>query len=147
MPTYVNYGDTIEGQAVDCNGRVFYNQGLKKHPILNKTMNHYTTDRNSSAIVREAGAIPSEDDIRESTKDYHRNVDDRIECDAMSIYTEKRSIRTEVLHGSVSASSQHGIQYASINKHTVASVKMPLFNLMKQLGYSNNSITDIKGLK
>lgn len=146
MPTYVNTGDTIEGQAVDCNGRVFFNQGLKKHPLLQKTMNHYTTDRNSSAIVREAGVVPEVDDIRSATDYYHRNVGDRIECDAMSIYTEKR-IRIEVLHGSESASSQHGIQYAGISKHTIASVKMPLPNLMKQLGYSNNSITDKNAAK
>lgn len=38
MSVYNNVGDTVEGQAMDCDGRVFRLQGMKKHPITKEMM-------------------------------------------------------------------------------------------------------------
>lgn len=143
MPVYNNLGDTIEGEAVDCDGKAFYSQGIKKHPITRKAMRLYTTDRTSHAVVRIAGIIPEDEKLKEATRYFHRNVDDKVTGDALSIYTDlKSSIKIETLHGKESASHRHGTQFASIRNHTIATVKMPLQNLMKRLGLSNNLLTE-----
>lgn len=142
METFIDIGDTIEGEAVDCSGRDIRPKGMKKHPVLNKNMNIYTTDLNSSAIVRKAGIEPEDEQLKKKTAHFHRQKDDRISCDAMTIYTDKPSLKIEVMHGKECASSQHGTMYANCNRHTIATVKVPLPNLMKKLGYSSNCITD-----
>lgn len=142
MPVYNNVGDTIEGLAVDCDGRVFKAQGVKKHPVTKRTMKLYITDRNSHAVVAKAGVIPEDENLKSVTCDFHRNVGDKITGDALSIYTDLRgAVKIETVHGQESATHRHGTQYANIRKHTIATVKMPLQNLMKQLGFSNNSLT------
>lgn len=145
MSVYNNVGDTIEGMAVDCDGRIFYNQGVKKHPITKKMMKLFTTDRNSHAVVKKQGEIPKDVEMREATSHFHRDVDDKVTGDALTIYVDmKASVKPEVMHGKEAASSQHGIKFASIRKHTIATVKVALPNLMKQLGFSNNTLTDNK---
>lgn len=143
MAVYNNIGDTIEGLAVDCDGKAIYRQGIKKHPITKKMMKFYTTDRTSHAVVRSAGEEPKDEGLRLLTQHYHRDVDDKVTGDALSVYTDlKSSTRIEVLHGKESASHRHGTQFANFNNHTIATVKMPLQNLMKKLGYSNNALND-----
>lgn len=143
MATYINIGDTLEGESMDCDGRTFFNQGMKKHPITKKTMHLYTTDNNSHAIITSAGKIPENQEIKEATKDYHREQDDRLNADALSIYTDMiGSVKIDVIHGEEGATHRHGTQFSSFKKHTIATIKMALPNLMKQLGFSNNSITD-----
>ena len=145
MTVFNNIGDTIEGLAMDCDGKAIYAQGIKKHPVTKKVMRLFTTDRTSHAVVRTAGVIPEDKKLREATAYFHRNVGDKITGDALSIYTELRpSVRIETLHGKEGASHRHGTQFASVRCHAIATVKMPLSNLMKKLGYSNNSITDKK---
>lgn len=145
MSVYNNLGDTIEGMAVDCDGRCFRKQGVKIHPDTKKAMTLYTTDRNSHAVVTLKGESPADEKLEKATSHYHRDVGDKVTGDALSIYTDLRAmVKIEVLHGGKSASAQHGIQFASIRKHTIATVKMPLHNLMKKLGFSNNSLTDEK---
>lgn len=131
--------------AVDCDGKIFFNQGVKKHPITKQLMKLFTTDRTSHAVVRKEGKIPADPDMQKATSHFHRNVNDKVTGDALTIYVDiKASLKPEVMHGKEAASSQHGTKYASIRKHTIATVKMTLPNLMKQLGYSNNSLTDNK---
>ncbi len=143
MSVYNNVGDTVEGQAMDCDGRVFRLQGMKKHPITKEMMSLYTTDRNSHAKVAKAGVVPDDEKLKKATAHFHREVDDKVTGDALSIYVDsKKKVRIEVLHGQESASGQHGIKYANIRKRTIATVKVALPNLMKKLGYSNNSLTD-----
>lgn len=143
MAVYNNIGDTIEGQAVDCDGKAIYPQGIKKHPITKKTMKFYTTDRTSHAVVRTAGEEPKDERLKKWTQHYHRDVNDKVTGDALSVYTDlKSSTKIEVLHGKESASHRHGTQFASFRSHTIATVKMPLQNLMKKLGYCNNALND-----
>lgn len=145
MAVFNNIGDTIEGQAVDCDGKAFYIQGLKKHPITKKTMKLFTTDRTSHAVVREAGIVPEDEKLRKATEFFHREVEDKVTGDALSIYIDfKSSPRIETLHGKESASHRHGTQFMSVRNHTIATIKMPLHNLMKKLGFSNNKITSNK---
>ncbi len=138
MAVFNNIGDTIEGQAVDCDGKAFYIQGLKKHPITKKTMKLFTTDRTSHAVVRVAGIVPEDEKLRKATGSFHRDVDDKVTGDALSIYMDlKSSPRIETLHGKESASHRHGTQFMSVRNHTIATIKMPLHNIMKNLGFIN----------
>lgn len=141
MAVYNNVGDTIEGEAVDFDGRFIHLQGAKKHPLTKKNMKIYTTDRNSHAVVMKDGKESNDTSIKNATKHFHRNKNDKVTADALSIYTEiKARVNVETIHGK-SASGRHGTQYASVNDHTIATVKIPLQNLLKQLGLSNNTLT------
>ena len=145
MAVYNNVGDTIEGLAVDCDGKAIYPQGVKKHPVTKKTMKLYTTDRTSHAVVRTAGEEPKDEAQKAATQDFHRNEGDKVTGDALSVYTELRSsAKIEVLHGRESASHRHGTQFVSFKNHTIATVKVPLQNLMKRLGFSNNTLIEKK---
>lgn len=140
MAVYNNLGDTIEGEAVDFDGRVIRAQGPKKHPLTKKLMRVFTTDKNSHAIVRVAGIEPENVEQRDLTAHYHRSVGDKVTADALSVFVDLRTkVRVETIHGE-GASSQHGTNFASVKANTVATVKMPLQNLLKKLGYSNNTI-------
>ena len=140
MAVYNNLGDTIEGEAVDFDGRAIRPQGAKKHPFTKKLMKLFTTDKNSHAIVRMAGIEPDNEEIKNATAHYHRCVDDKLTADALSVYTDLRAkVRIETIHGE-GASSQHGTNFASVRDNTIATVKMPLHNLLKKLGLSNNII-------
>ena len=143
MAVYNNIGDTIEGEAVDFDGRLIRSQGAKKHPLTKKTMKLFTTDRNSHAVVRKAGVEPADEEVRAATAHFHRDVDDKVTADALSVYTDlKAKVRPETIHGE-GASGQHGTNFATVNNHTIATVKMPLPNLMKKLGMSNNALTTV----
>ena len=54
MAVYNNVGDTIEGEAIDFDGRAIRPQGAKKHPLTKQLMKLFTTDKNSHAVVRKA---------------------------------------------------------------------------------------------
>ena len=140
MAVYNNLGDTIEGEAVDFDGRAIRPQGAKKHPLTKKLMKIFTTDKNSHAIVRTAGKEPDDIEMKMATAHYHRCVGDKVTADALSVYTDLRAkVSIKTIHGK-GASSQHGTNFASVKDNTVATVKMPLQNLLKKLGYSNNTI-------
>lgn len=140
MAVYNNLGDTIEGEAVDFDGRVIRPQGAKKHPLTKKLMKLFTTDKNSHAVVRKGGKEPSDENVKVATEYFHRNVDDKLTADALSVYTDIRAkVHIETIHGE-GASSQHGTNFASVRDNTVATIKMPLQNLLKKLGLSNKTI-------
>ena len=138
MAVYKNIGETIEGEAVDFDGRVIYPQGAKKHPLTKQTMKLFTTDRNSHAIVRKEGLVPEDETVKDATSHFHRSVDDKVTADALSVYMDlKAKVRQETIHGD-GASGQHGTNFVGVNDHTIATIKMPLQNMLRQLGMSNN---------
>ena len=140
MAVYNNLGDTIEGEAVDFDGRAIRPQGAKKHPLTKKLMKIFSTDKNSHAVVRAEGKEPEDEEIKKATAHFHRSVDDKLTADALSVYTDLRAkFRIETIHEK-GASSQHGTNFASVKDNTIATVKMPLQNLLKKLGFSNNTI-------
>lgn len=141
MSVYNNLNDTIEGEKVDAWFRNWHCNGLKKHPSTNNTMLLYVTDRNSHAKVIEAANEPEDKMIREATNHFHRDVNDAVTADALSLWVDtRRMINYKVLHGKKDASHRHGIMYSSIKVKTIATVKVPLANILKKLGFSNNQI-------
>lgn len=139
MATYINVKDTIEGESVDGWCRKWTFRCLKRHPITRKVMRLYVTDRNCEVAVTKEGKVPSDSAIAEATQSFHRKIGDKVVADALSVWVDmKKSIHIETLHGKEEASHRHGIQYSNIKKHTIATITMPLQNLLRQLGYSNN---------
>ena len=134
MGTYTDVGDTIEGKAVDVQTRKLLKKGLKKHPITNETMMLYSCDRNSNAEVKAAMEIEEED---ERTAHFHREVGDALNADAISVFVDftHKSITGKVKEG---ASARHGAIFFTTGKHTISTIRTPLQNLLKSLGYTSN---------
>ena len=135
MATFNNIGDTIEGNATKGQTRRLEFKCLKKHPDTNITMRLYSCDRNSSITVIESSPIPEEENIKDATKHYHRKDGDCLTADAISVYIDsKAKITHEVKEG---VSGRHGASLFC-TKHAIATVKTPLQNLLKKLGYTAN---------
>lgn len=136
MAVFHNIGDTIEAKTAHCNVRAWDPVALKRHPITQEVMYLYRTDKNSHASVVSSVGLPSDDDIADATSHFHREVGDTLTADALSVFVScKRAIRYKVKEGE---SHRHGAQLISIPYHTIATIKMPLANMMKKLGLSNN---------
>ena len=136
MGKYINIGDTIEGEQVQCVVRKWVWQGLKRHPKCPKPCTLYTTDRNSEAVV-----------VKSPQKQYvegsHTDVGDTVVGDSLSVYVaNSRKIKPDVIERNkdkeVSASGRHGANVVKSKDHTIASVKVPFKNLERMLGMSNN---------
>lgn len=142
MSIFKNVGDTIEGNVVDGNTRRFERKCLKKHPITNKQMFLYSCDRNSRAIVVESVEKTEDEVLAEATSHFHRNENDELQADAISIYVDsKRPIKTEVKEG---VSGRHGATLFHITENTIATIKTPLENARKQLGLNGNGYIEDK---
>lgn len=136
MATFHDIGDTIEAQTASCNVRAWDPVALKRHPITQEIMYLYRTDKNSHAVVVNSIEAPDDPEMAAATAHFHRNVDDKLTADALSVFVScKRALRYKVKEGE---SHRHGAQLISIPYHTIATIKMPLANMMKKLGYSNN---------
>lgn len=129
MTVYENVNDTIEGQKVDCVTRRFERKGLKRHPAYDKVMFVFSCDRNSSAEVVEA--VPAELAEAPGTEFFHRMVGDCLKCDAMSVYVNQKKPVVPVVKEGVSG--RHGASLIHTTNHTIASIKVPLQNVMKRL--------------
>ena len=101
MSKYIKAGETIHGKSVDLIVRKFVRVGLKKHPITNKTMLLFVSDRNSEGEIKKP--INIDDFSSEHLKKmehYHRNLGDQVECDSLSIYLDSKSRKKiEVIGG------------------------------------------------
>ena len=136
MATFHNIGDTIEAKTAHCNARAWDPVALKRHPVTQEIMYLYRTDKNSHATVISSIDIPSDHNIAAATSHFHREVGDKLTADALSVFVScKRAIRSKVKEVE---SHRHGAQLISIPYHTIATIKMPLANMMKKLGLSNN---------
>ena len=118
MGKYNAIGETIEGNSISCIIRKWTPRGLKKHPITNKPMTLYVTDRNSIAEILESRPEPQEQILKDKTSHFHRTVGDTLHADALSVYVDQ----LKRLHPTV----KQGVS------------KVPLDVLKKLLGYSNN---------
>lgn len=136
MAVYINIGEVIEGKTIDCTTRKWLWKGLKKHPVTQKRMTLYVTDRNSVASIIKAIDVSLEEEIMEKTKHFHRQIDDKLEADSLSVYVNKKQLITpNVKEGT---SGRHGAQIIHITEHTIAEIKTPLETFKKLLGLSNN---------
>lgn len=139
MAKYINIGETLEGNCISCVVRKWTWRGLKKHPITNKLMSLYVTDKNSTAEIIASCPEPSDEAMREKTAHFHREIGDVLEADALSVYIDdKRRVTPDVVKG---ASHRHGANKVQKRKHAIAEIKVPLDTLKKLLGYSANQIT------
>ena len=140
MTKYINVGETIEGKSISFQIRKWMFKGLKKHPITNKIMTLYETDKNSIAEIIESIEVPEDETLRDKTSYFHRNIGDMLQADSLSIYVDnKRKIIPSVSEG---ATHRHGAQYVTTKKHTIAHIKVPLSVFIKVLGFSNNQIEE-----
>lgn len=131
MGKYNNIGDTVEGISINCVARKWISRGLKKHPLTNKTMSLYVTDRNSTAEVLKSIGLPEDEDIKKRTSHFHRNIGDILQADALSVYIDEVKRLKPVVLGGVSG--RHKSNCLETKKHTIAEVKVPLDNLRKYL--------------
>ena len=140
MNKYINLGDTIEGNSVSFEIRKWIFKGLKKHPITQKRMTLYTSDKNSNAEVITGREEPEDEELKQKTSHFHRNVGDTLQADALTIYVDNiRKIKPSVSEG---ATHRHGAQYTTTKDHTISHIKVPLANFNKILGFSNNEIEE-----
>ena len=136
MGKYNAIGETIEGNSISCIIRKWTPRGLKKHPITNKPMTLYVTDRNSIAEILESRPEPQEQLLKDKTSHFHRTVGDTLHADALSVYVDQlKRLHPTVKQG---VSHRHSANYVKTEKHTIAEIKVPLDVLKKLLGYSNN---------
>lgn len=134
MATYNNVGDTIEGLAFGGDTRRWQPKGLVKHPKLAKTMKLYSCDRNSHVEITKVKTEPEDEAIKEATKDFHRDLGDKLTADAIELYLEsKGKVSTHVEEG---VTARHGATLFSTKGHSVATIRTPLQNLLKKLGYT-----------
>lgn len=135
MAVFINPGDTIEGCAVDFAAKDWHKTGPIEHPITKKMMYRYTTDRTSTATITKTFPVPTDDYIKKATEHYHRGLGDKLKADALEIFTDGvRPMKIKVQEG---VSGRHGSQLASSTVHTIASVKTPLANYIRLLGFSS----------
>lgn len=130
MAIFENVNDTIEGQKVDCTTRRFERKGLKRHPVYQKIMFLFSCDRNSSALIKEKMAdthMPPE-----GASCYHRNEGDELKCDAMSVYVNQIKPVVPIVKEGVTG--RHGASKIHTTKHTIASIRVPLQNVLTRLG-------------
>lgn len=137
MPVFQAMGETIEGEKSFVSVRKLVPKGLMKHPIYKKTMFYYKGDRNCSAIVLEAGVVPHEKSLRDATAHYHRNVGDELNADAITLYIDSnRPLKPELKH----VSHRHEAMVLNIPKQMIASIAVPLANVIARLGLENKFI-------
>ena len=136
MAVYIKPGEIIEGKTVDCIARRWDWKGLKKHPITQKRMTLYVTDKNSSASIIKVINIELDEELASKTKHFHRMKDDQLKADALSVYVDKiQRVNHETKEG---VSGRHGANRMYFTDHTIAEIKTSLDTYKKLLGYSNN---------
>ena len=134
MATYNNIGNTIEGLALEGRTRRWQPKGLVKHNKYNTAMKWYSCDRNSNAVVTAVIPDPEDDILKKETAEFHRSMGDSLTADAIDVWTEvKGKVSTYVEEG---VSGRHGATIFSTKGHSIATIRTPLQNLLKKLGYT-----------
>ena len=129
MAEFVNIGDAIEGSKVEIYTRKETWKAPRLDPMTNKIMMVCELEKNCSAEITEALALP--DDVRKkrdekAQKDgltVHRDIGDKLKASAITVYTDsKRRLLVEVKEG---MTATHGGHLISCPKYTFASIKYP----------------------
>lgn len=143
MATYIKYGETIEGDAVDIQVRKWTPGTIVDLPSVKKKMYRYSSDRNSQAIVKKAHIVSDDPEIIEATKDYHRGIGDTLSCDGMKVYIDSfKQIKVKPDEG---ASHRHGANFASTSNHTIATISTPLVCLQKAIAEKDAEVQKLIG--
>lgn len=138
MGKLVNKDDTIEADHLDICSRKIDWKGLRKHPDTEKLMMLYECRRNSNTFIVKAYSGK----IEKGTEHYHRNEDDFLEGDTISVYTNSK--RKENHYVKEGVSGRHGSQFLDLRNRTIATIKYPIESLIKCLQLKNepNKISD-----
>lgn len=128
MSKFNKEGDTIHGEQSDSHSRKILWKGLKVEPITKQKMTLYECDRNSySEIIKDS--LPK--DCNNTTKEFHKEIGDSLEADAISIYIRtNRKIKITVKEG---ASGTHGAQYVNCRNYSISRIKTSLPCLLKSI--------------
>lgn len=144
MAVFTNIGDTIEGKSVDCITKKWSSVALKIHPITQKRCRLYSADRTSEAVIIATRDTSHSKDIELKTAHFHRDENDILKADALTVYVENlKTINSVKIGGN---SGRHNAQAVYLRDHTIASIKVPLEIYKKRLGLSANSI-EVKQIK
>ena len=131
MAIYHDIGDTIEGKKIRARVRKWNGGTLCHHPETNEIMKLFTSDRNSHAEILRTYDGYEDAEIQQRTAYYHRNVGDGLTADAISFYTDRKFSLKQIVKEGVTA--RHGAMIDVIDKHCIATIRVPLQNLMKKL--------------
>ena len=142
MAKFINVGDTIEADKAECIARKFVLGIPKKHPITQKIMLLVTTDRNSSVQFAKACIIEYDERMQKMTESFHREVGDVLMADSISIYMDTRKCPS--ISDKEGVTGRHGANFMTSDVHTIATIKMPIANMRKILGLSNNEPQKLK---
>lgn len=142
MATYIEPGETIEGDAVDISVRKWTVGTLVEHPVVKKKMMRYSSDWNSKAKIAKVHVVSDSEDpeVVEKTKDYHRQVGDALNCDSMKVYVDNKRVIREKHEGGTT--HRHGSGSVSTSDHTIATISTPLANLQKKIAESEKQTLD-----
>ncbi len=138
MATFIEYGETIEGDSVDIQVRKWTPGSIVKLAAVKKKMYRYSSDRNSNAAISRAHTVSYDPDIIEATKDYHRAVGDKLQCDGMKVYVD--CVRRITVKPDEGASHRHGANFASTHNHTIATISTPLACLQKAIAANERKL-------
>lgn len=138
MATFIEYGETIEGDSVDILVRKWVPGSIVKLAAVKKNMYRYSSDRNSNATISKAHTVSEDPEIIEATKSYHRTVGDKLQCDGMKVYVD--CIRRITVKPDEGASHRHGANFASTHNHTIATISTPLACLQKAIAANERKL-------
>lgn len=131
MTKFIKQGETIEGDSIEIQVRKWVPSTIVFLASVKKRMFRYSSSRNSTAIIQKNHVVSDDPEVAEATKDYHRNVGDVLECYGMKVYVDSnRKIKTESEEG---ATHTHGAIFATTDKHTIATISIPLACLQKAI--------------
>jgi len=141
MAIYIKEGELVEGQKCSVSARriEFKKGGLRKDPITSKNVVLYELDRNCCVSVDESLSLSeTEKTERETKKNWHGKVGDRIQGDAIRLYVDAKRdcLKVVVKEGQ---SARHGASLVKTNIRTIGKIKTPFSVYNKLLGYSANS--------
>ena len=140
MAIFNNIGDTIEGLVLDGDTRRWQAKGLVKNSKYDQVMKLFSCDRNSHAEVTKTIEEPQDELIKNRTKDFHRDLNDRLSADAIVLWLSLKGKESHYVEEGVSA--RHGATIFTTKGHSIAVIRTPLQNLLNKLGYSTSPQLD-----
>ena len=129
MAKYIKEGEVIHAEHTDSHARKIEWKGFRRNPYTQELMMLYECDRNSfSKIVKVCDGI---DCKKEGTENFHCEIGDILEADAISIYIRtKRKLKLTVDEG---VTGRHGAIFLNPRVYAISKIKTPLACLFKYL--------------
>lgn len=122
MVKLINKGDTLLAKHLDGHARKIEWKGQRNHPVAKQRLTLYECDRNTLVRITQAYT----EDLPEGAVDFHREIGDELEADAVSMYVD--SIRREKFQVKEGVTGRHGAQMIALRKYNISTIKTPLPN-------------------